>query len=102
MTFADFAQLGIGSALVFVFWRLGVKLIDMQAAGDTERTKALTAGLESIHRTVIDHAASDTRAHGDLSSEVAEVKGMLTERKYTPVEGTPIISSTYGISKKKA
>lgn len=106
VAFSDIAQLGIGSALVVVFWKLGIRLIDTWAKGDNERTKAIAVGLSDMNRTVVDHAANDAEQHAEVAKGLAnlygKIDGILTERRQTPIEGTPIISGSYTIVEKKS
>lgn len=102
-----FLQLGAIGAVLFVVWKIGVKLVDRQGESERERTAAIAEGFKSITQSVNTHHAIDieshaklAEAHSDLLAAVQRFEGKLDAaldwQERTPVESRIPVRTTYG------
>lgn len=89
-------QLGISALIVFVAYKIGMKLIDHWAKNDAQRTVVIGAGFEAIvqrHENTIqvinEHQSNELVVLNDIKTEVK----ILTTRIDTALDLTPIHGS---------
>ena len=91
-------QLGISALIVFVAYKIGMKLIDHWAKNDAQRTVVIGAGFEAIvarHETTIavinEHQTSELSVIHSIKEEVRVLTTRIdTALDLTPMHGTRV------------
>lgn len=82
-------QLGTAGAVIWAVVKLGTKFIDNWRATEGERTRELSAGMQSISNRIEAHHTADIQSHREMSEQLTRIE--TRQGTDTPARGVRIV-----------